>query len=116
MIKKAGSDALRKSLCAAILVAAILGPVSVVRNQGRTGPMRLKWAESQAAARKNAAKSHGAAHAKEGGIGSRLSFQEVRQLLSSHNAVREGVGSAPLAWSNTLALYAQEWADHLASH
>ncbi len=47
--------------------------------------------------------------------GSRLTEQEVQQLLAAHNAVRAKVGTAPLVWSDKLALYAQEWADHLAA-
>ncbi|MCK9226518.1 MAG: CAP domain-containing protein [Syntrophorhabdaceae bacterium] len=47
--------------------------------------------------------------------GSRLTAQEVRHLLSTHNAARAEVGASPLVWSDSLALYAQEWADHLAS-
>ncbi|MHB8110933.1 MAG: CAP domain-containing protein [Syntrophorhabdaceae bacterium] len=47
--------------------------------------------------------------------GSRLTVQEVRQLLAAHNAARAEVGTSALTWSASLALYAQEWADHLAS-
>jgi uncharacterized protein YkwD len=48
-------------------------------------------------------------------IGSELSFQEARQLLRFHNKVRADVGVAPVTWSTKLAIYAQEWADHLSS-
>jgi len=48
-------------------------------------------------------------------IGSRLSPQEVQQLVGFHNKVRADVGAGPLAWSKELAVYAQEWANHLAS-
>jgi uncharacterized protein YkwD len=48
-------------------------------------------------------------------IGSRLSLQEVQQLLSLHNKVRADVGVGPVSWSKELAVYAQEWANHLAS-
>ena len=48
-------------------------------------------------------------------IGSRLSSQEVQQLLSLHNKVRADVGVGPVTWSKELAIYAQEWANHLAS-
>jgi pathogenesis-related protein 1 len=44
-----------------------------------------------------------------------LTAQEVRQLLAAHNTARAEVGTAPLVWSDGLARYAQEWADHLAS-
>src|SRR4030042_329620 len=48
-------------------------------------------------------------------IGSRLSSQEVQQLVSLHNKVRAEVGVGPVIWSKELAVYAQEWANHLAS-
>jgi uncharacterized protein YkwD len=35
-------------------------------------------------------------------------------LSAAHNAARAQVGVAPLAWSPTLAGYAQQWADQLA--
>jgi len=50
-----------------------------------------------------------------GFVGSHLTPLEVRQLLALHNRARAEVGLAPLAWSNSLAAYAQKWADHLAS-
>ena len=48
-------------------------------------------------------------------VGSLLTPLEVRQLLASHNRARAEVGIAPVVWSSTLAIYAQEWANHLAS-
>lgn len=48
-------------------------------------------------------------------IGSRLSSQEVQQLITLHNKVRADVGVGPVTWSRELAVYAQEWANHLAS-
>ncbi len=40
-----------------------------------------------------------------------------RQIfLNLHNQAREEVGIAPLVWSDDLAAYAQEWADHLAAN
>lgn len=48
-------------------------------------------------------------------IGSRLSSQEVQQLVSLHNKVRADVGVGPVTWSKELAIYAQEWANYLAS-
>lgn len=38
-----------------------------------------------------------------------------RGTLSSHNSVRRQLGLKPLRWSNRLAGYAQQWANHLAS-
>lgn len=48
-------------------------------------------------------------------IGSRMTVKEVRLLLDAHNAARKEVGVPALNWSESLARYAQEWADHLAS-
>jgi pathogenesis-related protein 1 len=48
-------------------------------------------------------------------IGSNLSLKKVQQLINLHNKVRADVGVGPLNWSKELAIYAQEWADHLAS-
>lgn len=48
-------------------------------------------------------------------IGSKLSLQEVRRLINLHNRVRADAGAGPLSWSGELAIYAQKWADHLAS-
>jgi pathogenesis-related protein 1 len=48
-------------------------------------------------------------------IGSKLSPQEMRQLIDLHNRVRADAGAGPLDWSGEIAIYAQEWADHLAS-
>ncbi len=40
---------------------------------------------------------------------------DFRGTLASHNAVRSQLGLVPLRWSNKLARYAQQWADHQAS-
>ncbi len=69
-----------------VLVVFLLGPVSLVARGAEGGP-----------------------------AGSRLTPHEVRQLLASHNRARTEVGLSPLTWSTKLAVYAQEWADHLAS-
>ena len=37
-------------------------------------------------------------------------------ILAAHNAVRQRVGVQQLAWSESLAAFAQEWADYLATH
>jgi len=39
----------------------------------------------------------------------------VQELLNAHNSYRSQVGVAPLAWSNTLADHAKEWANHLGA-
>lgn len=41
---------------------------------------------------------------------------EWQEALDFHNKVRKDVGTAPLTWSEELAQYAQEWADHLAKN
>ena len=46
--------------------------------------------------------------------GSDLSPNEATQFLDYHNAARKELHIAPLVWDNTLASYAQEWADFLA--
>jgi pathogenesis-related protein 1 len=102
-------------LFAAILVALIFGPVSLDRST------MLWWAESQAAAGETVAKhdagrnNSDAAHMQGRSVGSHLTPEEVRQLLTSHNKARAKVGLGPLVWSDRLAFYAHEWADHLAS-
>jgi pathogenesis-related protein 1 len=48
-------------------------------------------------------------------IGSTLTLWEVEQLLQLHNKARANVRVGPLSWSKQLAIYAQEWANHLAS-
>lgn len=46
--------------------------------------------------------------------GSDLTSVEVRQLLQEHNRVRAEVGVGALVWSESLALHARQWAEHLA--
>lgn len=101
--------ACRITVCAVVLVAMTLGPVS------------FPWqGEARAASNKSVKKHHAGqrAHApageKSASPGSRLTSREVGQLLASHNRVRSRVGLDPLAWSGKLASYAQAWADHLA--
>lgn len=38
-----------------------------------------------------------------------------QQVLDHHNKVRKAIGAPPLAMSNSLSAYAQQWAEHLAS-
>ncbi len=47
-------------------------------------------------------------------IGSRLTKEEVEEVIRLHNLIRADVGVGPLKWSKELATYAQGWADHLA--
>lgn len=51
----------------------------------------------------------------DGPIGSRLTAEETGKLITLHNKARADVGVRPLVWSKNLAVYAQSWADHLAS-
>lgn len=46
--------------------------------------------------------------------GSSVSADDARMIVAHHNMARKEVGVQPLAWSATLAEYAQEWADSLA--
>jgi pathogenesis-related protein 1 len=46
--------------------------------------------------------------------GSALSAKEAEEFVAFHNKARKDVGVEPVKWSNTLAKFAQEWADHLA--
>ena len=48
-------------------------------------------------------------------IGSNLSFEDARQLIDLHNKVRADVDVGPVTWSKKLAIYAQQWANHLAA-
>jgi len=48
-------------------------------------------------------------------IGSNLTVQEVQQLLRLHNKARADVSVRPVLWSKQLAIYAQAWANNLAS-
>jgi len=115
-VSKARSNMLAyKILFAGILIASIPGPVSFDRV-----PV-LRWAESQAVSGETVMKSYagpgnsGVAHVERRSVGSDLTPEEIRQLLASHNKARAKVGLGPLVWSDRLALYAHEWADHLAS-
>ncbi|MDO8946950.1 MAG: CAP domain-containing protein [Desulfocapsaceae bacterium] len=47
--------------------------------------------------------------------GSRVSLPESEKIVALHNKIRAEVGVGPLCWSEELAVYAQRWADHLAS-
>lgn len=48
-------------------------------------------------------------------IGSKLSADEVKTLLTLHNQVRADVGVSGLSWSSDAAAYIQEWVDQLAA-
>ncbi len=40
----------------------------------------------------------------------------AEEFLNAHNSYRSQVGVPPLTWSDTLAIQAQEWANHLSSN
>lgn len=40
--------------------------------------------------------------------------QQFAGIVASHNSVRAKFNQVPLTWSNSLAVYAQEWVNHLA--
>lgn len=48
-------------------------------------------------------------------MGSALTEAQAATVLEFHNDARAEVGVEPLVWSNSLAKFAQEWADHLAT-
>jgi pathogenesis-related protein 1 len=47
--------------------------------------------------------------------GSRLTPEEIQNLITLHTNIRAEVKAEPLTWSKELATYAQKWADHLAA-
>lgn len=48
-------------------------------------------------------------------LGSKMPAGDAQAITAYHNKVRADVGVGPLRWSPTLATYAQQWTDHLAS-
>jgi len=46
--------------------------------------------------------------------GSRFTQEEARIMVALHNEARSEVGVGEIIWSNELASFAQEWAEHLA--
>lgn len=47
--------------------------------------------------------------------GSKISVEDAKDALAFHNKARMDVGVEPLSWSIELSIFAQEWADYLAS-
>jgi pathogenesis-related protein 1 len=47
--------------------------------------------------------------------GGKMTAADIRAITTYHNKVRADVGVGPLQWSEELARYAQQWADHLAA-
>jgi pathogenesis-related protein 1 len=106
-----------------VFVAIILSPVSIDVCVDRLSIRTLLWAAepstqtSKTTAKCDSPKKSASRPTETDGtsIGSRLSRQDVQNLLVLHNKAREEAGVSPLTWSIKLAVYAQEWADHLAS-
>lgn len=59
--------------------------------------------------------SPGSKPAAKPGSGSKMSAKDIQAITAYHDKVRADVGVGPMKWSPTLAVYAQEWADHLAA-
>jgi pathogenesis-related protein 1 len=56
-----------------------------------------------------------AVRAKGLATGASLSPEDAGQMVILHNQIRAQVGIPPLRWSERLADYAKQWADHLAA-
>src|SRR5437870_223429 len=54
-------------------------------------------------------------HAAPRSSGGKMPAGDIRAITAYHNKVRADVGVGPLQWSEDLARYAQQWADHLAA-
>jgi pathogenesis-related protein 1 len=54
-------------------------------------------------------------HATQRTSGGKMPAGDIRAITAYHNKVRADVGVGPLQWSEDLARYAQQWADHLAA-
>ena len=52
--------------------------------------------------------------ADESSSGSKFTLNDAQAFVDYHNRVRKRVGVGEVRWSEELAKYAQEWADHLA--
>jgi len=110
--------------CSIILAVIIFGPLSLDPGLSHVtvNPL-LRVTEANAEAGKPVVKQdtrkksspRTPAQVDGASIGSRMTPEDVRQLLALHNRARGQVGSGALTWSGKLATYAQEWADHLAS-
>ena len=48
-------------------------------------------------------------------VGSRFSTADVQQFLNHHNRARSEINKPPLQWNESIAAYAQEWAEYLAN-
>jgi pathogenesis-related protein 1 len=107
----------RKIIFIIFVAALIFGPVLPGLGPGGAALLRpdLKAADDIKVAWARGGRASEAAEIEGESVGSRLTATEARQALASHNKARAEVGTIPLMWSKELAMYAQEWADYLAS-
>lgn len=116
-----------KMCCSALMVVFCMVVFNIVslhrETEGFACGIALKQTEANAdtsriAAQRSSSRrsSAGTARTTTGrSSGSQLTGREIRELLALHNKAREDVGVSPLRWSESLAIYAQQWADHLAA-
>jgi len=93
---------------AALLALLVILNRGFQKNSGQAGETAAGMASNESAA-------PAAVPPAGKGSGSALTSEEARLILALHNRARSAVGTQPLTWSEDLARYAQEWADHLAS-
>jgi len=106
---------------ASVAIVLGVGPMLDERNEPTSEPFLMYQglnsnAATTAALSDGTYRTHSETTIADGtAIGSRLSREEVKKVMELHNKARSDVGVGPLKWSDKLAIYAQEWADHLAS-
>ncbi|HOC24949.1 MAG TPA: CAP family protein [bacterium] len=100
-----------------IITAVVLIALLIILGRGlRNTSGNDSEPASRMTANENAAPSSVLPAATEGGgSGSVFTGEEADLLLTLHNRARAAAGTRPLKWSEELARYAQEWADHLAA-
>ena len=104
-------------LLASMVVAAVPGSSEFAQGQhhrpslsgARTEPLFLTCLADA-----NAGMALAAARPPASAETTALSKADVAALLQTHNRYRAEVGVPPLAWSDDLARYAQQWAERLA--
>ncbi|HNW59678.1 MAG TPA: CAP domain-containing protein [bacterium] len=114
---------MKKAIVAAGLLALLLWmlresrlPAAALREAAGAIAARAAGAASAAgAAGEGISSKKPAETAQPAATGSAFSRPEAEKILLLHNQARAAVGAHPLNWSQDLARYAQEWADHLAA-
>jgi pathogenesis-related protein 1 len=104
---------LRLVLCAAI----VAGPLIILPSLFSLGRAETEWADPRHdvhESREMRGSSHRAGGAMTG-TGSRMTSEEAREVVTLHNKARAEVGVGPVSWANTIAEYAQKWADSLGA-